>query len=86
MAAAVHWCGRRVLYRRAAEADVALADGDRDAREQYVVLSRSIEHREHERLLHDTVRPADDDQRRDRQAVPGTRPGKIRARRKGGTD
>jgi signal transduction histidine kinase len=55
VSAAVHWCGRRVLYGRATEADVALADADRDAREQYVVLSRSIERREHERLLHDTV-------------------------------
>ena len=55
VSAAVHWCGRRVLYRRASAADAALAVADQDAREQYVVLSRSIERREHERLLHDTV-------------------------------
>ncbi len=48
-------CGRRMLYRRATGADVALAQADTDAREQYVVLSRNIERREHERLLHDTV-------------------------------
>jgi signal transduction histidine kinase len=55
VAAAVHWCGRRMLYGLASRADAALARADRDAREQYVVLSRNIERREHERLLHDTV-------------------------------
>jgi len=55
VSAAVHWCGRRVLFSHAAKADIALADADAEAREQYVVLSRSIERREHERLLHDTV-------------------------------
>jgi signal transduction histidine kinase len=55
VAAAVHWCGRRMLYGLATQADAALARADRDAREQYVVLSRNIERREHERLLHDTV-------------------------------
>lgn len=49
------WCGRRMLYRRALEADAALERADRDSREQYVVLSRQTERREHERLLHDTV-------------------------------
>jgi signal transduction histidine kinase len=51
----VHSYGRRVLYRRFAGADAALDEADRDAGEQYVVLSRSIERREHERMLHDTV-------------------------------
>ena len=36
-------------------ADAALAQADSDSRAQYVVLSRNIERREHERLLHDTV-------------------------------
>jgi len=53
--AAVAWCGHRMLYRRAAEADAALARADRDSSEQYVILSRNTERREHERLLHDTV-------------------------------
>jgi len=53
--AAANLCGRRMLYRRATGADIALAQADSDAREQYVVLSRNIERREHERLLHDTV-------------------------------
>jgi signal transduction histidine kinase len=53
--ATANWCGRRMLYRWAGEADAALARADRDARAQYVVLSRNIERREHERLLHDTV-------------------------------
>jgi signal transduction histidine kinase len=52
---AANWCGRLMLYRWAAGADAALARADRDARAQYVVLSRNIERREHERLLHDTV-------------------------------
>ena len=55
MVASVHSYGRRALYRRAAAADVALAEADRAAAEQYVILSRNIERREHERLLHDTV-------------------------------
>jgi signal transduction histidine kinase len=53
--AGVHIYGRRELYRRAAEADAALDEADRDAGEQYVILSRNVERREHERLLHDTV-------------------------------
>jgi signal transduction histidine kinase len=53
--AVVAWCARRMLYGKAAQADVALARADRESREQYVVLSRNIERREHERLLHDTV-------------------------------
>jgi signal transduction histidine kinase len=53
--AAAAWFARRMLERSAARADVTLAQADRDAREQHVVLSRSTERREHERLLHDTV-------------------------------
>src|SRR5260370_841357 len=49
------WCARRMLERSAAGTAVTLAQADRDAREQRVVLSRSTERREHERLLHDTV-------------------------------
>jgi signal transduction histidine kinase len=49
------WCGRRMLYRKAVGADAALDQADRDGRAQYVVFSRHIERREHERLLHDTV-------------------------------
>jgi len=55
MVAGVHLYGRRALSGRAAEADAALAEADRAASEQYVILSRNIELREHERLLHDTV-------------------------------
>jgi signal transduction histidine kinase len=55
MVAAVHTYGRRTLYPRAAAADAALDEADRTATEQYVILSRNIERREHERLLHDTV-------------------------------
>ena len=54
LAAALCW-GRRVLQRRAAAADAALARADQETREQYVLRSRSAERREHERLLHDTV-------------------------------
>jgi signal transduction histidine kinase len=53
--AAAVWCGRLSLYRWATGADLALARADRDSREQYVVLSRNLDRREHERLLHDTV-------------------------------
>jgi signal transduction histidine kinase len=55
MVAGVHIYGRRALSGRAADADAALAEADRAASEQYVILSRNIERREHERLLHDTV-------------------------------
>ena len=51
----VHTLTRRVLYRRAAAADRAVANAAASAGEQYAVLSRNIERREHERLLHDTV-------------------------------
>ena len=51
----VHWCGRQMLYRRASQADSALAAADQDARDQFVILSRTVERREHDRLLHDTV-------------------------------
>jgi len=53
--AAANWSGRRLLYRWATRADAALDRADCDARAQYVVLTRNIERREHERLLHDTV-------------------------------
>ncbi len=53
--AAANWSGRRLLYRRASRADAALDRADQDARAQYVVLTRNVERREHERLLHDTV-------------------------------
>jgi signal transduction histidine kinase len=52
---AAHVFGRRWLGRRAAAADAALEQADQAAREQYAILSRNIERREHERLLHDTV-------------------------------
>jgi signal transduction histidine kinase len=51
----IHWAGRSMLYRRAAQADRGFAAADSEAHDQYVVLSRNIERREHERLLHDTV-------------------------------
>ena len=50
-----HWTARSLLYHRAARADLGFAAADREARHQYVVLSRTLERREHERLLHDTV-------------------------------
>jgi signal transduction histidine kinase len=52
---AVHWTGRGMLYRRAARADRGFAAADQEEHDQYVVLSRTIERREQERLLHDTV-------------------------------
>jgi signal transduction histidine kinase len=55
MVVGIHFYGRRELYARAAAADAALDQADRDASEQYVILSRTIERREHERLLHDTI-------------------------------
>ena len=51
----IHWAGRNMLYRRAAQADRGFAAADSEAHDQYVVLSRNVERREHERLLHDTV-------------------------------
>lgn len=51
----VHGGGRRVLYRRAVAADADLARADQTAGEQYAILCRDIERREHERLVHDTV-------------------------------
>jgi signal transduction histidine kinase len=50
-----HVYGRRELYGRAAAADAALALADQAASEQYVILRRATERREHERLVHDTV-------------------------------
>jgi signal transduction histidine kinase len=55
MVGSIHLFGRRALGSRAAAADAALDDADRAASEQYAILSRNIERREHERLLHDTV-------------------------------
>jgi len=51
----VHGYGRRALYRRAAAADAGLDRADQAARAQYAILRASIERREHERLVHDTV-------------------------------
>jgi signal transduction histidine kinase len=51
----VHGYGRRKLYGRATAADAALDEADEAASEQYAILSRNIERREHERLLHDTI-------------------------------
>jgi signal transduction histidine kinase len=53
--AAVAWAAAWSLHRWASAADAELALADRDSRDQYVLLSRDIERREHERLLHDTV-------------------------------
>jgi signal transduction histidine kinase len=55
MLVGVHIYCRRALYGRAAAADGALEAADRDASEQYAILSRNVERREHERLLHDTI-------------------------------
>ena len=51
----VHNFGRRELYGRAEAADATLDAAAHAAGEQYAVLARNIERREHERLLHDTV-------------------------------
>ena len=51
----VHTSTRRELYGRAEAADATLDQADRAAGQQYAVLARNIERREHERLLHDTV-------------------------------
>jgi hypothetical protein len=51
----VHGYGWRELYGHAAAADAALDAADQAASEQYAILSRNIERREHERLLHDTA-------------------------------
>jgi signal transduction histidine kinase len=51
----VHNFGRRELYGRAEAADATLDAAAHAASEQYAVLARNIERREHERLLHDTV-------------------------------
>jgi signal transduction histidine kinase len=51
----VHGYIRRALYGRAAAADAALDQADQAASEQYAILSRNVERREHERLLHDTI-------------------------------
>jgi len=51
----VHGGGRRLLYGRAAAADADLDRADQAVREQYAILCRNIERREHERLVHDTA-------------------------------
>jgi signal transduction histidine kinase len=51
----VHGGGRRLLYARAAAADADLDRADQAVRDQYAILCRNIERREHERLVHDTV-------------------------------
>jgi signal transduction histidine kinase len=51
----VHNFSRRELYARAEAADATLDAAAHAAGEQYAVLARNIERREHERLLHDTV-------------------------------
>ena len=51
----VHNLARRELYGRAEAADATLDAAAQAASEQYAVLARNIERREHERLLHDTV-------------------------------
>jgi signal transduction histidine kinase len=53
--ATLQWCARTMLSRRARSLDAGLAEADRQARERYVILSRNLERREHERMLHDTV-------------------------------
>jgi signal transduction histidine kinase len=50
-----HRFGRRLLYGYATASDADLSEADQAASQQYAVLSRNIERREHERLLHDTV-------------------------------
>jgi len=65
----VHAYGRRALYGRATVADIELNRADQAASEQYAILRRAAERREHERLVHDTVlntltalaRPSGDD-------------------------
>lgn len=52
---ASHWLIRRMLCARAIRADTRLAAADREARDQYVVLSENIERREQDRLMHDTI-------------------------------
>ena len=50
-----HAFARRQLYGRAAAADAALALADQAASDQFAIMSATIERREHERLVHDTV-------------------------------
>ena len=51
----LHWLIRRMLCGRAMKADAALAAAHREARDQYVILSETIERREQDRLMHDTI-------------------------------
>ena len=52
---AVNWLVRWMLSGRAARADAALAAAHREAHDQYVILSKNIERREQDRLVHDTI-------------------------------
>jgi signal transduction histidine kinase len=52
---AVHCLVRRMLCGRAMKADAALAAAHREAHDQYVILSKNIERREQDRLMHDTI-------------------------------
>jgi signal transduction histidine kinase len=52
---AVHVLIRRMLCGRAMKADAALAAAHQEARDQYVILSETIERREQDRLMHDTI-------------------------------
>jgi signal transduction histidine kinase len=52
---AVHWLVRRMLHGRAMKADAALAAAHREAHDQYVILSKNVERREQDRLMHDTI-------------------------------
>jgi signal transduction histidine kinase len=52
---ATHWLIRQMLCGRATRADAGLAAADREARDQYVILSENIERREQDRLMHDTI-------------------------------
>ena len=51
----VHWLVRHMLCGRAMKADDALAAAHREAHDQYVVLSKNLERREQDRLMHDTI-------------------------------
>jgi signal transduction histidine kinase len=51
----LHWLIRRMLCGRAMKADAALAAAHQEARDQYVILSETIERREQDRLMHDTI-------------------------------
>ena len=52
---AVHYLVRRMLCGRAMKADAALAAAHQEACDQYVILSDTLERREQDRLMHDTI-------------------------------